>query len=55
LRIPKNVIEAPPEITTGVNSEYITAVGKLDDRLLTLIDLNKILAKEEKRIVESMN
>ncbi|MGA7720899.1 MAG: chemotaxis protein CheW [Ignavibacteriaceae bacterium] len=55
LRIPGNITEAPPEITTGVNSEYITAVAKLEDRLLTLLDLNKVLMKEEKRVLETVN
>jgi len=55
LRIPRNITEAPPEITTGKNSEYITAVGKLEDRLLTLLDLNKVLVKEEKQLMETIN
>jgi purine-binding chemotaxis protein CheW len=55
LRIPRNITEAPPEITTGKNSEYITAVGKLEDRLLTLIDLSKVLVHEEKKIIEMVN
>ena len=47
LRIPKNVTEAPPDLAVGVNSEFIKSVGKLEDRLLILIDLEKILSKEE--------
>lgn len=44
LRIPKSVTEPPPSLTSGaMNAEYITAVGKLDDRLLTLLDLEKVL------------
>ena len=43
LRIPANITEAPPEIITGIDSEFIKSVGKLDDRLLILIDLEKIL------------
>jgi len=54
LRIPRNITEAPPEITTGINSEYITAVGKLEDRLLTMIDLNKVMHKEDKHIMETV-
>jgi purine-binding chemotaxis protein CheW len=48
LRIPRSITEAPPEIVTGIDSEFITSVGKLDDRLLILIDLNKILSTAEK-------
>ena len=47
LRIPVSITEAPPEIVTGIDSDFIKSVGKLDDRLLILIDLNKILMKEE--------
>ena len=47
LRISKDVTEPPPELAMGINSEYIKSVGKLDDRLLILIDLEKILSTEE--------
>jgi len=47
LRIPKSVTEAPPELVMGINSEYIQSVGKLEDRLLILIDLEKILSIDE--------
>jgi purine-binding chemotaxis protein CheW len=43
LRIPKSVTEPPPSLATGINAEYITAIGKLGDRLLTLLDLEKVL------------
>lgn len=49
LRIPKNITEAPPDLVSGVNSEFIMAVGKLEDRLITLIDLEKILSLNEKQ------
>jgi purine-binding chemotaxis protein CheW len=42
LRIPVTITEVPPELVTGINSEFIKSVGKLEDRLLILIDLNKI-------------
>jgi purine-binding chemotaxis protein CheW len=47
IRIPAGVTEPPPEIVSGINSEYIKSVGKLEDRLLILIDLEKILSKNE--------
>ena len=54
LRIPQNITEAPPEIVAGINSKYITAVGKLEDRLLILLDLNKLLVDEEKEVMEEL-
>ncbi len=43
LRIPRSVTEPPPSLAGGVREEYITAVGKLEDRLLILLDLEKVL------------
>ena len=43
LRLPSNTIEPPPEIVTGVNSEYIKGVAKLEDRLLIFLDLSKVI------------
>jgi purine-binding chemotaxis protein CheW len=43
LRISRSVTEPPPMIMGGVREEYITGVGKLDDRLLILLDLEKVL------------
>jgi len=48
LRIPRHVTEPPPAIVSGVNSDYITAVGKLEDRLLILLDLERVLTDVEK-------
>lgn len=47
LRIPKSVTEPPPPIVAAIDAEYITAVGKLEDRLLILLDLEKVLSGEE--------
>jgi purine-binding chemotaxis protein CheW len=53
LRIPLNITEAPPEIVAGIDSEFIKAVGKLEDRLLILIDLEKILSiNDQKQLAE---
>ena len=47
LRIPASITEAPPEMVTGYNSDFIQSVGKLEDRLLILIDLSKVLSTKE--------
>jgi purine-binding chemotaxis protein CheW len=49
LRIPRSVTEPPPRIVSGVDAAFITAVGKLEDRLLILIDLDKVLTLNEDR------
>ncbi|MCL4551830.1 MAG: chemotaxis protein CheW [Bacteroidetes bacterium] len=55
LRVPVNITEAPPEIVTGIDSEFIKSVGKLDDRLLILMDLDKIITNVEKHELEFVN
>ena len=47
LRISSDITEPPPEMVAGINSEFITAVGKLEDRLLILLNLEKILSTKE--------
>jgi purine-binding chemotaxis protein CheW len=53
LRIPKRITEAPPKMTGNVDSEFITAIGKLEDRLLILLDLEKIFSIDEFNLMES--
>jgi len=55
LRIPASITEPPPDLVTNVNSEFIKAVGKLEDRLLILIDLEKILSSNEKLELSTIN
>lgn len=43
LRISSEVIEAPPPMTASIGSEYILGVGKLKDRLLILLDIERLL------------
>ncbi|MBU1101599.1 MAG: chemotaxis protein CheW [Bacteroidetes bacterium] len=47
LRIPVSITEPPPPMVAGINADYITAVGKLEDRLLILLDMEKILSENE--------
>ncbi len=48
LKIPEENIEPAPElIQTEVRNDYIKGVGKLDGRLIVLLDLEKVLAAHE--------
>jgi purine-binding chemotaxis protein CheW len=53
LRISRDITEKPPELVAGIDADYITAVAKLEDRLLILLDLDKVLTKDETEIVGS--
>jgi len=54
LRIPKSVTEPPPPIVAGINASYITAVGKLEDRLLILLDLDEVLSEGERKNLKNV-
>ena len=48
MRLPKSNLESAPDmITSKINADYIKGVGKLDDRLLILLDLEKVLSEKE--------
>lgn len=50
LRIPRSVTEPPPIMASGGNTDYITGIGKLEDRLLILLDLDKLVGIDELKI-----
>ncbi|HLR14553.1 MAG TPA: chemotaxis protein CheW [Bacillota bacterium] len=45
--IPINIIESAPEIVGSSNVDYIEGVAKLDDRLLLLLNIQKVLTPED--------
>jgi purine-binding chemotaxis protein CheW len=42
LRVSSDIVEPPPSMSVSISSEYIKGIGKLDDRLLILIDIDKL-------------
>jgi purine-binding chemotaxis protein CheW len=46
LRIPAETIEAPPRLSRS-DREYVSGVGKLEDRLVLLLDADRLIAGEE--------
>jgi purine-binding chemotaxis protein CheW len=53
LRLPTEQIEDAPEMITGVDTEYIRGVGKIEDRLIILLDLARIISGAERRELEA--
>ena len=47
LRINSNIVEPPPAMVCGLDTEYVQGVGKLDDRLLILLNLEKLFTADE--------
>jgi len=48
LRVPAESVEPPSPIMTTVDSAFITGIAKVGERLIILLDLEKVLSPEEK-------
>ena len=46
-------ISPAPAMATTINSSFISGVGKLDDRLLIILDVERILSDEEHSLLKS--
>ncbi|MFZ0211817.1 MAG: chemotaxis protein CheW [Candidatus Acidiferrales bacterium] len=54
LKIPPSEIEPPSSVFPEGEIDYVTGVGKLDGRLVILLDLNKVLKSGELRHLEEL-
>jgi purine-binding chemotaxis protein CheW len=53
LRVPASVVEPPSPVVAGIDSEYLHGIAKLSERLVILLDLDRVLAREEHRALEA--
>jgi purine-binding chemotaxis protein CheW len=49
LNIPTNHVEEAPDMVAGVGTEYIAGVGKVNDRLIIMLDLAMVISHQEKQ------
>ena len=45
-------IKPAPEFGVTLSSDYLSGIGSLDDRMLVLVDIEKLLTHEEMQLVE---
>jgi purine-binding chemotaxis protein CheW len=55
VRIPADQIDPPPPVPGGFSQELITGVGKLEDRLVVLLNADAILTVDEKVALSSVD
>lgn len=48
-------IEPSPAILSGIDRRYLSGVGKREDSIVILIDLEKVLSDEEQEVIEEMD
>src|SRR3982751_5756371 len=53
LRVNTATVEPPSPVVAGIDSEYLHGIAKLTDRLVILLDLDRILARDERRALET--
>jgi len=53
LRVNTTTVEPPSPVVAGIDSEYLHGIAKLSDRLVILLDLDRILARDERRALEA--
>ncbi len=54
INIPIENVEPAPEMIAGVGTEYIQGVGKMNDRLIIMLDLTMVMSGEEKQELASL-
>ncbi len=47
LSLPTGAIEPPSSLVTTADSHYLRGVGKMDDRLIIMLDLERVLSQAE--------
>lgn len=54
LRIAKNSIEPPPPLVSNVDSEFIQGVVNINKRLIILLELKRVITKEERKALQAI-
>ena len=52
LRINSSTVEPPSPVVAGIDSEYLHGIAKLPERLVILLDVDRVLARDERRALE---
>ena len=53
LRLSTEQIDPPPPIFAGIDTDFIKGIGKMENGLIIILDLNQVLYKREKEELRS--
>jgi len=53
LDIDKNQIEPPPSFGANIRTDFILGMGKVEHKVLTMLDIDRVLSEQEIALVES--
>lgn len=51
LRIPADTVDPTPPMAYDISAEFIKGIAKLEDRLLILIDMDRLIEKSESSVI----
>jgi len=51
LRIPRDLVEPPPPVSSNISTKFISGIAKLDEELVILLDMDKLLDEGEHQAV----
>lgn len=54
VKITKDIVEQPSNILSGIAEEYLAGVAKMEGKLVILLDLSKLLQREDGAILENI-
>jgi len=49
MKIPQSNLHPPPDTIAGLAGEYLTGIGKVDELLILLLDIEKVISADELR------
>ncbi len=52
ISLAREEVVAPPSIVKGLKRTYLTGLGKKDDRIIILLNIDNLLTSEEKMVLE---
>lgn len=53
-RVTDEIVEAPPEKSVKLDSQYVSGIAKLKDILLIILDLEKVLSLDEMEVLPQL-
>ncbi len=51
LRIPASTVEPTPPMASNISTEFIRGIAKMEDRLIILLDMDRLIGKSEESVM----
>jgi len=54
IRLPDSAVSPPPPMIKGISAEYLKGIGQIGERLLIMLDLEKVLSADEQEVLRKL-